>query len=127
MTRISPPDKLTSDRGLDALLDLDGTIMEVGGGNWVRIRATRVPATPERPHGIDYSLCLFSVRDERVICFDNAHSVATGSGLARRRSVARDHAHKGGKVTPYAYRDAATLLEDFWNEVEAWLREREID
>jgi Family of unknown function (DUF6516) len=101
--------------------------MEVGGGFRVRIRAIRVPPAADRPHGIDYSLCLFTPDDERAVCFDNAHPVAVGSGPARRRSAARDHLHKGAAVAPYAYRDAATLLEDFWDEVEKWLRERGIE
>lgn len=101
--------------------------MEVGGFHRVRIRATRVPATPDRPHGIDYSLCLFAPDGARSICFDNAHPVSTGSGPARRRNVVRDHFHKGAAIEPYAYRDAATLLADFWDEVDKWLRERGIE
>jgi hypothetical protein len=78
------------------------------GGAAPRDRLQSLPVTPS---------------DERAVCFDNAHPVAVGSGPARRRSEARDHSHKGAVVAPYAYRDAATLLEDFWNEVEKWLRE----
>jgi hypothetical protein len=45
---------------LDALLDLDGQMLVVDpeGGHWVRFVVTRVPASLEKPHGIDYSLTL---------------------------------------------------------------------
>jgi hypothetical protein len=43
------------DPTLDVLLDLDGLVLVVDpeGGHWVRVVVTRVPVTPEKPHGID--------------------------------------------------------------------------
>ncbi len=35
-----------------------------------------------------------------------------------------DHRHRLRTVRPYDYQDAATLLMDFWREVDALLRER---
>jgi hypothetical protein len=111
------------DRTLETLLDLDGEIMEVGGGFWVKFKARRVAPTARRPWGVDYSLCLFNPDDKRVICYDNAHPVAGATGPAKRRTGASDHVHKGGKPKPYAYRDAVALLEDFWGDVYKILKE----
>ncbi len=48
------------DPSLDALLDLDGHVLVVDadGRHWVRFVVTRVPVSPEKPHGLDYSLTL---------------------------------------------------------------------
>ncbi|GAB5378057.1 MAG: hypothetical protein AcusKO_45190 [Acuticoccus sp.] len=48
------------DPGLDTLLDLDGQMLFVDpeGGHWVKFVVTRVPASPDKPHGLDYSLTL---------------------------------------------------------------------
>ncbi|MGE4373742.1 MAG: hypothetical protein AB7E29_12770 [Xanthobacter sp.] len=48
------------DPSLDTLLDLDGQVLVVDpeGGHWVKFVVTRVPASPEKPHGLDYSLTL---------------------------------------------------------------------
>ena len=42
------------------LLDLDGQVLVVDpeGGHWVRFAVRQVPVSPEKPHGIDYSLML---------------------------------------------------------------------
>jgi hypothetical protein len=39
----------------------------------------------------------------------------------------RDHLHRGETVRPYQYRDADTLIDDFWREVEAMLKEAGIE
>jgi predicted transcriptional regulator len=89
------------------LLDLDGQILVVDpkGGHWVRFVATRVPASPEKPHGIDYSLTLHGPDGERLVGFDNAHPVGR-----QRRGEPQDHRHRLRSIRPYEYRDAATLL-----------------
>ena len=65
------------DPTLDVLLELDGEVLVVDpqGGHWVRFRARRVPVSPARPHGIDYSLTLHGPDGERLVGFDNAHPV----------------------------------------------------
>lgn len=124
MTELSPDHNL--DNTLDRLLDLDGSIMVLDGGFWVKIEATKVPPTEAKPFGVDYSLCLFSPQNERVIGFDNAHSVSTGKPPSRKRAIRNDHKHDGRKMTPYGYSSAETLLVDFWNAVEAHLKKEGI-
>lgn len=41
-----------------------------------------------------------------------------------KRGQLENHKHRLKTVQPYEYKDAATLLEDFWAETEAVLRER---
>ncbi|MYH31522.1 MAG: hypothetical protein F4137_22410 [Acidobacteria bacterium] len=117
------------DPSLDTLLDLDGQVLVVDaqGGHWVRFRAKRVPPTPERPHGIDYSLTLHGPDGQRLIGYDNAHVVRPTPGPSGRRRSRHDHRHRHGRVRPYAYEDAATLLADFWRDVHAVLTERGVD
>lgn len=40
------------DVGLNTLLDLDGSILEQGGGYWIKIEARRVLASEHAVHGI---------------------------------------------------------------------------
>ena len=109
------------DPTLDVLLDLDGQVLVVdpAGGHWVRFVVTRVPVSPKKPHGIDYSLTLHGPGGERLVGFDNAHPVAR-----QRPDDPQDHRHRLRTIRAYAYRDAATLLADFWTTVDAVLRER---
>lgn len=109
------------DASLDDLLFLDGQVLVVdpAGGHWVKFRVRRVPATSERPHGLDYSLTLHTAGGERLVGFDNAHPVAGPRGR-----VANDHRHHVNTVKPYEYRNAADLLADFWAAVDAVLRQR---
>jgi hypothetical protein len=78
-----------------------------------------VPSSSEKPFGLDYSLTLHGPGGERLVGFDNAHPV----GL-RRRGDPQDHRHRLRRVRTYDYKDAATLLTDFWAEVDAVLKER---
>jgi len=114
------------DPTLDTLLYLDGEsfIVEVNGAFWVKFVVKRVPETPEKPHGLDYSLTLHDSDGERLLGFDNAHAVQEGSGPGARTRVEYDHKHKGNRVHFYKYSDAATLLEDFWDGVYRILDER---
>jgi Family of unknown function (DUF6516) len=109
------------DATLDGLLDLDGQVLVVDpeGGYWVRFVVTLVPESPEKPHGIDYSLTLHGPDGERLVGFDNADPVAP-----RKRGEPHDHRHRLRTIRAYDYRDAATLLADFWDTVDAVLRER---
>jgi len=109
------------DPALDTLLDLDGLTLVVDpkGGHWVRFVVTQVPPTPEKPHGLDYSFTLHGKSGERLVGFDNAHPVGM-----QKRGDPQDHRHRVRTVKPYKYRDAATLLADFWKEVDTALKEK---
>lgn len=113
----------THDPALDALLELDGITLVISPehGLWVRFVVTNVPATSEKPHGLDYSLTLHSRTGERLAGFDNAHRVE-----GQERGEPQDHQHRIRRVRPYEYRDAATLLSDFWALVDQVLKERGI-
>jgi hypothetical protein len=108
---------------LDSLMDLDGEVLVVDpeGGHRVRFVITRVPVSPEKPHGLDYSLTLHGPDGERLVGFDNAHPVAN-----QELGELQDHRHRLRTIMAYEYRDAASLLADFWNTVDSMLREREI-
>jgi hypothetical protein len=112
------------DPGLGILLDLDGVSFAIDaiGDYTVRFVIKRVPASPERRHGLSYSLTLHDKTGSRLVGFDNAHAALARPG--RGRIVAHDHRHRLKTIRPYAYHDAATLLADFWAEVDAVLRER---
>ena len=114
---------MTRDPTLDTLLDLDRQVLVVdpSGGHWVRFVVTRVAVSPEKPHGLDYSLTLHGPDGERLVGFDNAHRVER-----QKPGSPQDHRHRLRTIRAYEYRDAATLLGDFWSAVDAVLRERGI-
>lgn len=112
------------DPGLDALLDLDGISMaaDAEAKYWGKFVVKQVPASPERPHGLSYSLSLHDEAGSRLVGFDNAHVGPARKGRPRR--TAHDHRHRLTSIRAYDYRDAAALLEDFWAEVHAVLKQR---
>jgi hypothetical protein len=113
---------------LEFLLAFDGRIHHLEEGNWIKFEIKRVKATSERPHGLSYSLTLHAPDGTRLIGFDNAHGVpATGSRF-KRRPAASDHWHRtqADPGRPYAFKDAETLIDDFFDEVERVLCERGI-
>lgn len=109
------------DPALDNLLDLNGQVLVIDeAGYWARFTVHQVPASAQKPHGLDYSLTLHGPGGERLVGFDNAHPVPG------RRGPVHDHNHRLHTVRPYEYRDAAALIADFWAEVEAVMREKGI-
>ena len=107
------------DPSLDNLLDLHGQVLVIDAtGYWVRFVVNYAPVTEQKPHGLDYSLTMHAPDGTRLVGFDNAHPV-TG-----KRVASHDHKHRLRTVKPYAYRDAASLVADFWAEVEAVMREQ---
>ena len=66
---------------------------------WATFRVRAVEASPQRPHGFEYSLSLHDEKDDRVLGYNNAHGVDVASGPARtaRRPVAWDHVNRRGK------------------------------
>lgn len=116
------------DTGLDYLLELDGTVLVIDpiGQHWVKFIIKRVECSPERPHGLNYSLTLHDADNERLVGFDNAHPVSEKKGVLKVSKTAYDHKHRFRTIKPYEYSDAVSLLEDFWKEVESVLKEREV-
>ena len=110
--------KKRRDTGLDTLLDLHNQVLVVDekGGHWVKFVVREVPVTPDKPHGLDYSLTLHDATGKRLVGFDNAHPVR------RNKNPAKDHRHGLRAIKPYKYQDAATLLADFWLEVDKTLK-----
>lgn len=111
---------------LDTLLDLDGEVFIIDdeGRYWVKFEVKRVEASPERPHGLNYSLTLHDDAGERLVGFDNAHAVSRGMGPGAVTPAAYDHRHRLRTVRPYDYENGGDLLADFWKEVGAVLAER---
>ena len=113
------------DPGLDTLLLLDGQTLFVDEkGHWVKFVVVRTEVTPGRPYGLKYSLTLHAPDGTRLVGFDNAHAVKKRPGPGARRRKEGDHRHRLRAIQPYEYKAAATLLEDFWKEVNAVLKER---
>ena len=110
-------------------MDLDRQTIEVGGGYWVALRAKRVPKDNHRPHGIEYALSLHRPNGARLMGYDNAHPVPMRANPSRRsrRPAAYDHIHRGEKCVQYVFESPGKLLEDFWMDVEAALREEGIE
>lgn len=114
------------DEGLSRLLDLNGWTAEIGDGYWVCMKARRVAPEPGRPHGVQYALTLHRPGGERILGYDNAHvpRIATGpAAKSRRRALRYDHRHRKQRTYAYEFESAGKLLEDFWHDVEAMLRE----
>lgn len=116
------------DHGLEFLLAFNGRIHHLEKGYWLKFEIARVEASPERPHGLSYSFTLHSPDGTRLVGFDNAHDVSARGSRFKRRAKATDHWHRTEKDRgrPYAFKDAETLIDDFFSEVEQVLLERGI-
>ena len=114
------------DTGPGALLDLDSQVFVVDtkGQYWVRFSVRQVPFTPDRPHRLNYSLTLHGPDGNRLVGFHNAHAVRELHGPGGKSRGPLDHRHRMETVRPYRFKDAATLLEDFWAEVDKLLTEK---
>ncbi|MDN5850182.1 MAG: DUF6516 family protein [Nitrococcus sp.] len=113
---------------LEFLLAFDGRRHWYPSGYYVKFAIRRVPPTRERPHGLRYSFTLHDPEDKRLIGFDNAHIVTATGTRFKPRPVTADHWHRteSDPGRPYAFKDAETLTEDFFAEVERVLTERGI-
>jgi hypothetical protein len=110
---------------LEFLLAFDGRVHWYDQGYFVKFEIKRVEPTELRPHGLRYSFTLHDPEGERLMGFDNAHTVAPAGQYARRQAEA-DHWHRTGDDPgrPYAFTDAETLIGDFFAEVDRILTER---
>ena len=115
-----------ADHGLEFLLAFNGRIHHLDEGYWLKFEITRSQVTPKRPHGLTYSFTLHAPDGTRLVGFDNAHEVPAKGSPFTRRHVASDHWHRTEKDLgrPYVFKDAETLLDDFFDEAERLLGER---
>ena len=104
-----------TDHSLDTLLQMVGVFVSPDGW-WVKTEAKPVAPSSERPHGVKYSLTLHDANGKRVIGYDNSH------GFSSHRKTEWDHKHIREKVKPYNYVSAAKLMEDFYADVDRWLK-----
>ena len=109
------------DSSVTYFLELDGTVHFVDEKCRYRIEieAKRTDVTPERPHGLSYSLKLHDSEGERILGFDNAHPVPAG-----KRYRFHDHKHRINRTRVYEFVDAETLIVDFYRAVDQILREK---
>ena len=112
-----------TDSTLSQLLDLDGTIADVGGGYWIKMVARTVEPDEGRPFGVAYVLTMHDAAGTRVFGLDNAHPIRVSEGPAGRTRKVNDHRHKGTKTTTYAYSTAEELIVEFWKGVEGILKQ----
>ena len=118
----------TPEYGLEFLLAFDGRIHHLEEGYWIKFEIERVDAAKERPHGLSYSFTLHAPDGTRLIGFDNAHGVSATGGRYKRKPSTSDHWHRteADLGRPYQFKDAETLIDDFFDEVERVLNERGI-
>jgi hypothetical protein len=114
------------DPGAHVLLDLDSRVfvVDANGRYWVRFSVRRVASSVERPHGLNYSLTLHGPGGHRLVGFDDAHPARESHGPGGKGRGSLDHKHRLETVRPYRFKDAATLLVDFWAEVDKLFKEK---
>lgn len=116
----------SASHGLEFLLAFDGRVHHLEDGYWIKFEIKRVKSTKKRPHGLSYSLTLHAPNGSRLIGFDNAHETRRAGSRFKRAPEAADHRHRTERDPgrPYAFKDADTLIVDFFDEVERVLGER---
>jgi len=113
------------DHSIENLLILNGDRYYIEDGQYeVLFKAMRVEITPERPHGLKYSLVLLDLVGDRLIGFDNAHPVPKRRGPGTKKPSYYDHKHKGKRTTSYEFINAQTLIENFWAEVDKIIQQK---
>ncbi len=85
-----------------------------------------MPVSKERPHGLSYSFTLHAPDGRRLVGFDNTHRVPGRGARFKPASQVSDHWHRTehDPGRPYGFKDAESLIEDFFDEVERVLGER---
>lgn len=112
------------DSGIDTLLAFDGYEIQQDNGCWAKFEFRLVTPTPQRPHGIRYSLTLHDRHGRRVLGFDNAHAVKPPKkSRYAGRIIAHDHRHRTAvdKGVPYHFQSAEQLLSDCFRAIDEWM------
>jgi len=89
----------------------------------IEIKERRTDVTPERPHGLSYSLTLHDSHGERILGFDNAHPVPASRGPGGKKHKFHDHRHRYNKTRIYRFVDTEKLITDFYQAVDQILQE----
>ena len=95
---------------------------------WIKFEIVHVEPTKTRPHGLSYSFTLHEPDGTRLLGFDNAHGVRAAGSRFRRPPEASDHWHRteNDPGRSYDYKNADSLLQDFFREVRRILADRGI-
>lgn len=119
---------MSDEHTLAFLLAFDGRVHWLESGHWLKFEIRRIQATPERPHGLRYSFTLHDPQGNRIVGFDNAHSVPERGTSFKAKPDTADHWHRtqNDEGRPYAFKDADTLLADFFREVRRVLAEQSL-
>jgi hypothetical protein len=116
---------------VENLLNLDGQMIELSDGYWVKFSVSRTDQTEQIPHGIYYSLTLHRQDNHRILGYDNAHAVQPEGGHFRfaGQVLPYDHQHRyasgnpAKKAIPYTFETPGQLVADFWNSVDDALKQ----
>jgi hypothetical protein len=117
------------DHCIEFLLDFAGQRHVFEQRYSAKFEIQRVTATAERPHGLSYSFTLHAPDGSRLMGFDNAHRVPARTSRLNRWPQETDHWHatENDPGRPYQFKDAETLLADFFDAVKRVLTERGIE
>ena len=108
------------------LLELDGEEIIYDAGFLARFKVRQIAATPEKPHGISYTLTFHAPDGRRLMGYDNAHGIPHRGGRFVERQAEFDHWHRdeSDEGRPYVFVSAEKLMADFFDEIERVLKER---
>ena len=109
-----------TEHGLEFLLAFDGRVHHLEEGYWIKFEIERVKPTKKRPHGLSDSFTAHAPDGTRLVGFDNAHGVPVKGSRFKPKPPATDHWHRTetDPGRPYQFKDAETLIDDFFDEVE---------
>lgn len=96
------------DPSLDTLLDLDGQVLVIDEtGHWVRFVVHQVPVSPDKPHGLDYTLTLHDPDGTRLVGIRQCPPSGRAAGSGARCEGPQAPASHGQAVRLHGCRRAA--------------------
>jgi len=111
---------------IDTLPELDGSVLDQGGGYWIKIEARRTGISEAFPQGVRYSLTLHEPYGKRILGYDNAHQIKPPKKFkyaGRILTFDHKHRHASDHGVPYEFKDAQQLFNDFFADVDRILLE----
>ncbi|MGH7117510.1 MAG: toxin-antitoxin system TumE family protein [Acetobacteraceae bacterium] len=120
--------KKAAEHTLEYLLAFDGRRHWYEGGYYAKFEIRRVPPEKARPHGLKYSFTLHAPDGTRLVGFDNAHAVPPRGSRFKKRTAQVDHWHRTSTDPGrrYAFKDAESLIDNFFDAIERVLTARGI-